>query len=499
MPLRRLTEVEYLNTVRDLFGDPTITTSLPTDPKGTNGFSQAPLLSTDTADMLRTSAETLATKAVANFDAFLACDASSKGEDACADEFIRRFGRRAYRHTLSNDEAANLGDLYRTARTTLGYPLKDAIRVVVTAMLQSPRFLYHWEIDGEAAKVENGVVRLPSFELASRLSYFLWGSMPDDALLDAVDQGKFEDEAGISSQLDRMMGNVKFAQNADVFHTEWLSLDTPVAKDPNLFPQFNEGVQASAREEMRRFVKHVLVDGDGKLDSLFTSTFAEVDSNMASIYGAAGAPASGFGPVQLDGNARAGLLTRAALLLVDSNASQTNPPRAGKLVWEKILCKTIAPPPPGAATAFRFDNAKTVRQNFETLESDGACAGCHKTLNPIGYAFENFDAIGRYRTMDGSKPLDASGSVDTVDGTHDFSSIVELSKQLAGDSDARSCVARTWFHFAMGRDESEADQYSLQSSFGKFRDADFDLRMLVKSFAASRTFRYRAIEPGETP
>jgi len=201
--------------------------------------------------------------------------------------------------------------------------------------------------------------------------------------------------------------------------------------------------------------------------------------------------------VTLDPATRGGLLTRAALLTVDTDASQTNPPRAGKLVWTKILCKTIAPPPPGAAASFHFDKSLSTRQNFEKLDTEPACAGCHATINPIGFAFEHYDAIGRFRSMDGTHAVDSSGSYASASGPKAFGGALDLAQALATDPDATSCVAKTWFRFAAARVEDPKDMYSLQDSFAKFKGAAFDMRALLKGLAMSRTFRYRAVEAGE--
>lgn len=497
MPLRRLGAVEYQNSVRALFGDNTITATMPNDSQASNGFDTAPLLSTDTADNIRTSAEELAKRVTTNFDALFACDVSKSSEDACAEQFIRRFGRRAYRHTLSADEVSSLLALYHSARTDLQENLEDGIRIVVTAMLQSPRFLYHWESTGNPLVLAGATAQLEPFMLASRLSYFLWSSMPDDALLDAADAGKLLDDASLGQQIDRMLASPAFAATAESFHSQWLGLNVPVQKDTRLFPNFSDQFVASAREETNRFIDHVFLQGDARWSTLLTSNYAEVDKTMAGVYGAA-APASGFAPTTVDPNTRAGLFTRASLVMVDSNASQTSPPRAGKFIWTRVLCNTIGAPPAGATAAFHFDDTLSVRQNFEALQTEPACSSCHAALNPLGFAFESYDPVGKFRTTDGTHPIDASGKLTLSNGqTEPFTNIVDLSRLLADDADATSCVARNWFRFASARMETDADTYALESTFAAFRNAGWDIRVMLKSFAMSHTFRYRAVDQGE--
>ena len=498
LQLRRLGGVEYLNTVRDLFGEPTLAIDLPPDPLGSSGFTEAPLVSDTTADDLRGAAETLAARAVQSFDSFFACDTAKTGEDACVEQFVRRFGRRAYRRTVEDEEVHALMGLYHSARTTMTYGMKDAVRLVVTAMLQSPRFLYHWELGAEPLKMEGDVARLSPFTLASRLSYFLWATMPDDALLDAAASGALDSDTELGKQVDRLLKSERFVVSATQFHTEWLGLDAHVSKDPTLFPEYGDAFANSAREEMRRFVRHVFVEGDGRWETLLTSPVADVDATLAKLYGVTvKAGADGFGRVTLDPATRGGLLTRAALITVDTDASQTNPPRAGKLVWSKILCKTIDPPPPGAAASFHFDKGLSTRENFDKLATQPACASCHGILNPIGFAFEHYDAVGRYRTMEGPHTVDSSGSYVSATGTKSFGSVVDMSRALATDADATSCIAKTWFRYAVRRLETDKDVHSLEGAFGSFKASSFDIRAFLTAVTTSRTFRYRALEAGE--
>ncbi len=499
LPLRRLTTVEYENTVRDLFADPAIAVDLPPDPVGAHGFAEAPLLSDDTANALRDSAETLATRAIARFDTLMACDAAAQGDDACARAFVTRFGRRAFRRALASDEVDGFMGLYATAKNDLKYDLKDASRLLVTAFLQSPSFLYHWELGSDPVTHEGAVAKLAPYQLASRLSYFFWSSMPDDALLDHAAAGTLATDAGLTAEVDRLVASDRFAATVTLFHDQWLDLDKDVSKDTTLFPDFGAPLRAAMNDETSRFLRYVFLEGDGKLSTLFTSTVADVDPLMASLYGL---PAGGAGVrrVQLDPATRAGLFTRASLLSVDANASTTNPPRSGAKLWQKVLCKTIAAPPPGAAAAFHFDTTLSTRENFSKLESDPSCKGCHAVINPIGFAFEGYDAIGRRRAMEGSHAIDASGTLAS-DPAHPrpFSSIVDLSATLASDPDATSCVARQWFRFAVQRSETDADRASLEAAYARFTSSTFDVRALLKAFATSRTFRYRAIEAGESP
>jgi hypothetical protein len=498
MPLQRLTRREYVNTVRDLFGDATLNPTLDDDPRGEFGFSEAPLVSSATSQALYDDAQAIAAQVTGNSNMLLGCDPATRGEDACAADFIARFGRRAYRRTLPASETTALMALYGSARKDLQYGLKDAIRVVTAAMLQSPRFLYHWELGSDATSVKNGVVELGPFELASRLSYLLWSSMPDDQLLDAAQSGKLADDAGVAQQVTRMLASDKFKRGLQAFHTEWLDLDRVpgLSKDGKLFPEFNDGLKGAMVDETNRFVSSVFLDGDGRLATLLTSS-SFANAALAKLYGLPPIKGDALQQVSLDPRQRAGLLTQGSVIAALSNPATTNPARAGFMLLSKFMCGVIAPPPPGAATSFTMDPTLTVRGNFERIEKLPSCAGCHQVINPLGYAFEEFDAIGRYRTTDNKLPVDASGHLSSAAGDRTFGNAAELAALMADTPEVQSCVTQRWLRLALRRTDGADDRGSLDGALARARSSRFDLRELLQGIAGSRSFRSRLLEPGE--
>jgi Protein of unknown function (DUF1592)/Protein of unknown function (DUF1588)/Protein of unknown function (DUF1595)/Protein of unknown function (DUF1585)/Protein of unknown function (DUF1587) len=495
---RRLTYREYVNTLADLFPGIDFQAPPDTDANGDFGFSQAALLSDDTTQRLLEAGEDIAAKAVANLDPLLGCSVASQGEDICTAQFVDTFGRRVYRRPVEAAEKSELVALAGQLKTG-GYALKDRIRVIVTAMLQAPAFLYRWELGTATPQVEGKVIKLGPYEIASRLSYFLWSSGPDDQLLDAAATGKLDTNADIDGQLDRMLASSKFQRTVESFHEQWLSLTSldGVSKDATLFPQFGATLKTAMHQETLRFVDDLFSQGSGKLSDLFGSSSSFVNADLAKIYGVAGISGVELRKVSLDPTQRAGILTQASFLSTISNPGATNPPRAGHTMIAKFLCQEIPPAPAGAQAAFKPDPALSTRQNFSVLETQGSCKTCHAILNPIGYAFESFDAIGRFRTQEGSNPVDASGELTTTAGVRPFANAVELGGLLASDADAQACVARNWFRFALARLESSDDAYSLSTSFQRFKEASFDVRAFLKAAAASRTIRYRSAEDGE--
>jgi hypothetical protein len=495
---RRLTHQEYLNTLADLFPSITFQPPADTDADGDFGFAQAALLSDDTTQHLLDTAEEIAGKAVQALDSLLGCDVASKGEDACTSQFIDTTGKRVYRRPLETTEKDELVTLTGQLKSS-GYLLKDRIRVVLTAMLQAPAFLYRWEQGTAPQMLEGQVIKLGPYELASRLSYFLWSSAPDDALLGAAAAGKLDSDADLDSTIGRMLASSKFQRTVESFHEQWLQLSKidGASKDMTLFPEFTPSLKAAMSQETLRFVDDIFTQGSGKTSELFGSSTSFVNAELAKIYGLAGVTGSDMRKVSLDPAQRAGLLTQASFLTTISNPGGTNPPRAGHTVVTNLICQHIPPAPPGAAAQFKPDANLTTRQNFSVLETAAGCKACHSILNPLGYAFESFDPIGRFRTQEGSAPVDASGSLTTGAGVRTFENAVELGKLLATDADAQSCSARKWVRFALARMETASDEYSLATSFARFKESDFDLRELLKGVAMSRTFRFRAPEEGE--
>jgi Protein of unknown function (DUF1592)/Protein of unknown function (DUF1588)/Protein of unknown function (DUF1585) len=323
--------------------------------------------------------------------------------------------------------------------------------------------------------------------------------MPDEELLTAAADGTLTSDVVLSAQIDRMLKSERFAASIERFHSDWLSLNTAPSKDTNLFPEYSPAFAAAARDEMRRFFRSVLLKGDGRWETLLTSTTSEVNADLADIYGVKfTAGPDGFGPVSLDVQSRAGFLTRVGFLTINSNPSRTNPPRVGDVLWQHLLCrKSVGAPPQGATESFRYSEGLTVRQNFVTLEAAPACVGCHASINAIGFSFENYDALGRFRLKDRDFVLDASGGFTSATGPQSFKNIIDLSKTFATDPDATSCVAKQWFRFASRRLENMQDAASLEGAFGKFKGASFDIRVFLKSLIMSRTFRSRGIEAGE--
>jgi len=493
-PLRRLTELELNNSVRSLLRDPGLAwQDLGGDPHGEHGFSE-PAVSVP-AERLYDIAEELSQGA--DLAGLYKCTPASEGEPTCAARFISTVGARAYRRPVEADEQAALLELYTKVRAG-GFDFNGGLRMTMQAMLLSPNFLYHWQLGAASAKKDGAVVALKDYELASRLSYFLWSDMPDDALLEAANKGELTKD-GLSTQVERMLADPRSKNTVQTFHSQWLELEgfMGVSKDATMFPEWNDDLKRSMVQETKAFVADVFSKDTVPLETLFSAPYTFVNESLAKIYGINGIKGTELQRVTLDATQRGGLLTQLSVIATQANPATTNPPRAGKMVFTEVLCQEIADPPAGATESFKTMAELSTRDNFARLEALDTCKGCHKNINPPGFAFEQYDAIGRVRTMEGPHRVDSSGTFKSRAGDLPFTNLASLGAALSTTPELRECVARKWLQFALGRKATTADRYSLDEAFKAFHETNYDVKKLLKAIAMSRTFRYRAPEAGE--
>ena len=497
-PLYRLTRREYNNTVRDLLQDATQPADdFPDDRDRSFLFRRAGLVATQDADLLRTAAETLAKTAIKTPATLLPCDPAT-GEDACAAKFISDFGKRAYRRPLSDGEITRLTAFYQNARTAQKMTFNDAIETLLEGILQSPAFLYHWEAPDLAPKLSGAAVQLGPYDVASRLSYFIWGTMPDAALFDAAAAGKLGSDADITAQARRMLADDKAKDAATAFFREWLELDdiAPLPKDAKAYPDYNDALKGALVDGTDAFAESVLFEGGGKLETLLTADYTFSNQVLAKVYGNS-ASGTTFSKTMLDTSQRLGLLTEPAFLTLAGSPDGSNPVKRGKAVYTKLLCGVLPPPPPNVPPAKPATAGGTTRQRFTEHDQNECAKGCHLLMDPLGYAFEHYDGIGRYRTMDNGQPVDSTGTVNIDGKDQTFADAVELTKILSTSSNVRDCFAKQWFRFAVGRTETDGDAPSIASIATAFATNQFDMRDLAPAIAASRSFRFRSVAAGE--
>ncbi|RYZ06751.1 MAG: DUF1592 domain-containing protein [Myxococcales bacterium] len=494
-PLRRLTRGQYDNSIRDLLGiDGLPSLALSADEKlaafASNAVSPVSRL---TVEQYRDVAEDLAARATRDGASRLTGCEEAMQDAACADRFIASFGRRALRRPLEVAEQERYRGLFSLGAAR-GFG--DGIRLVVTAVLQSPSFLYHLEVAPAPAGTD--VTALDGYELASRLAFTLWSSAPDEDLLSAAAAGELAGAEGIRKQAERLLLSDRARGAIASFHLQWLGLDNllDLEKDASLFPEYDAALATAMRDETVGFADFVLRRGDGKLETLLSAPFTVAGGALLTLYGAAGAPRAD-GTVLLDPLQRAGLLTQASFLAGHSHAGQTSPVQRGLAVRKNLLCTELPDPPMNVnATPPAPDPKATTRQRFEQHRADPSCVGCHQLLDPIGVGFESYDAIGRYRSSENGLPIDASGQlVGAGDASGDFSSAVELAQRLSTSADVRACLQKQWFRFSLGRFEAAADACSLQQLASAFETSGHDVRALLLALVTSDSFRYRKVQP----
>ena len=493
-PVRRLTRDQYNNTVRDLIG----ATGNPADALGLDE-KIGPFASNAIAPVDETLvqqhqevAASLALAAKARMTTISPCNLATDTGTTCATQFVTQFGQKAYRRPLTSAEITSYVSLYTLGRT--GVDAANGFRLVVEAMLQSPFFLYHHDV-GSTGTPQTGTVKVTPFELASRLAYFVWNSMPDDTLFGLAANGTIADEAVLTAQVQRLLMSDRAAPTIALFHRQWLDVtDLPDrAKDAAVYPRFNAALADAMMQEVALFTDHVVRKGDGLFKTLMTSNLAFPQGGLFSVYGVT--QPSGFtvgSQVALDATKRAGILTQAAFLTRWSHGNQTSPVHRGRLVRLNVMCGYIPPPPANANTSPPPPTAATTtRERFAQHVADPTCATCHTLMDPIGLGFENFDGIGAYRTMDGLGAVDATGNI--VGGGADlagtFNGALELANKLANAREVQGCFANQWFRFSMGRMESTNDACSIQGIRDAFRASGGNIRELITKVVLSPAFR----------
>ncbi|MEO5769828.1 MAG: DUF1592 domain-containing protein, partial [Polyangia bacterium] len=372
---------------------------------------------------------------------------------------------------------------------------KNGLKLAIASMLVSPRYLYRVEFGVPAAAGET-TVRLDSWEMASRLSYLLWGTMPDAPLIASAQAGQLMTDEQIAAQVDRMLKDpTRTRLMARNFHEQWLKLyDLPGReKDATTYPTWDEKLLPLMAEETQRFVEYVVFDGQGTVQELLTAPYTFMNATLAKHYDPRSTMTSAtFTKVPLDAAQRGGVLMQGALMTQLANADQSNPVRRGKFVREQILCQQLQPPPGNVDIVLpKLDPALTTRERFSQHRDNMACAGCHTLTDPIGLGLENFDAVGRWRDKENGKVIDASGEVTgTADGK--FNGPMELARKLSTNEAVASCVVQKWFTYGYGREPAATeDACSVDQLNREFVASGYKIRDLIVALTKTQAFRYR--------
>jgi hypothetical protein len=497
-PVRRLTRFEYSNTLRDLLNDVTFPgDSLPPETKG-NGFSNdaaqitTPRLLVDAYQSVAHNAASRAVTNAANLAKIAPCDTATLGEAVCSQQFVDTFGSRAFRRPLEADERMAFLGVFAAGRSGGAYA--DGIAAVIEMALQSPQFLYRVEFGVPVANT--GVARPTSYEMASRLSYLYWGSLPDDTLLGAAKTGQLDTRQQVLEQATRMLADPRTREVVRYFHDTLygiVGLDG-LQRDTTFFPTYTAALGTLFRRETEQFLDSVVWDGPGDFATMFSGSYTFLNATLANFYGVTGVAGDAFQRVNLDPMRRAGFLTQASILTATTPGSHNNPVARGKFVYTQVLCQPVPDPPPGLNVVEPpFDPTRTTRERFIAHRTSPSCAGCHSRLDNIGFGFEHYNGVGLWQDLDNGKPIDDSGNVPDGDIAGDFRGAVNLADKIAQSHDARNCYVGQWLDFAYGRLEQQADACTRATLGNAFETAKGNVKSLLLALTQTDDFLYRPL------
>ena len=510
-PLRRLSQAEYRHTVVDLLGEGVVPPSaLEEDarPGGEHGLVAIGVstfaVSSAGVQKYEDAAYSLAAQALVQREdpsAFVGCRPGGVVDGGCADQFIRHFGRRAWRRPLTPEERTRLVAIASEAAERLG-DFHEGLAFAVATVLQSPNFIFRAEV-GRPSATRPGYNELTPWEIATRLSYLLWSTTPDDALLDAAATGALATNEGLEEEARRMLADPKAHQGLRAFFDDMLVLDRlldagAIQKDPTVFLHYNAEVGPSAREETLQFLEDLILDRDAPWGEAFTSRRTFIDRTLASIYAVPAPSRQGFGLFEHpESTGRRGLLGQIGFLIANSNRATSSATKRGAYIREVLLCQPIPPPPPDVNTALEpsSSEAPTLRDRVARHLEDPSCAGCHQLMDPLGLGLENFDAIGRYRDTENGVRIDASGYLN--DGAS-FEDSAGLGDALADSQVARDCLVRTLFRYGTGHVEVASETAALHDLERQFAASDYRVKSLLLALATSDAFRFVLPPSNET-
>jgi hypothetical protein len=498
--LPRLTRVQYDNTIRDLVGISAEHSSMlapdtpgSVDQRAWDGYQKA--------------ADAIAKQVMADSSARAKVFPCSTDSAACAREIITTFGQRAFRRPLTEAEIARFEKLYTDRATiTANGTMAEAQELIVRAFLLSPSFLTRAEI---SEKPEGEYLALNGYEVASRLSYMIWGSMPDDELFAAAAANALSTPEAILAQAKRLLADPKGRSMVAAFHDHYLHKGPGtrwgnIVRDTGVYPTYTPALGALMNQETERFIEYVVFEKGGTFQDLVTSTVGFVNADLAPLYGLD--PAN-FGPelvkVDLDPTQRSGLFTRVGFLSAYSLANRPSPILRGAFIQKEVLCTSIGAPPPGAeSTPLPTEGLATNRERVTAQTAGADCRGCHHAyINPTGFALESYDAIGRYQTTEPGTgaPIDTTASVMIGEDTVDVDGPVELANAIAASPEANKCYARKWVQVAYERSLTNEDSCTVDDLTAKLTAGGYTVLDLIADLTQAESFRYRAVPSEVSP
>jgi hypothetical protein len=496
-PLRRLSRFQYDNAVRDLFGDMSrpaqrlpydtwtdIGDDLVPDPVWVPGFHE---LAHDFA--------VDATRSPAALTATLGCDPEVDGEAACRTALIDALLPRIFRQPLSAEDVEEFERLFDVGRAAGGDTFGSGVRMVLEVALQSPEFLYRAELgeplDLPSSDPRSGWGRPTPFEMASRLSFLLWGSTPDPALLSQAAAGGLRTKEEVRTAAETLLEDERSRDVIRYFHERLLALRDapfPASEDPS-HPAFTAEIAALFRSETTAFLDDVGSSGPGGFAALVSAPFTYLNEPLAAYYGIPGVTGPDLRQVSLSSPPYAGILTQGSFLAANSLVGHSAPSLRGFRIAKGLFCLNVVPEP--VLVDRPLPEGVTTREWMEAAVSEPSCAGCHHLVDPIGYALEHFDQAGRYRDTEVGKPIDAAAEITLLDGTHSVDGAADLGRLIAESPEAHACYVTQWAAYAYGNTaDLLLDACSRAALTDAFERSNGDIRAVLLELTQTDAFLY---------
>ena len=415
------------------------------------------------------------------------CRPTPETKTDCARQIISHFAQRAFRRPVKPEEVERLVKFVELAEKE-GENFETGIKLALEAVLVSPPFLFRGELQPDPNN-PSSVYPIDEYALASRLSYFLWSTMPDDELFAEAERGTLR--KNLEKQVRRMLRDPKAHALVENFAGQWLQLRSlkVVAPDLELFPEFDEELRAAMQRETELFIEHIVREDRPVLDFL-DADYTFVNERLARHYGVAGVQGDEFRRISLKGTPRGGILTHGSILTITSNPTRTSPVKRGKWVLENFLGTVPPPPPPDVPELKETELTGTLRQRMEQHRENPTCASCHALMDPIGFGFENFDAIGAWRRLDGESPVDPTGTLvsgESFKGVNDLRTILVKRKR----EEFARCLAEKMLTYGLGRGVGYYDKCALDQITKGLKKRDYKFSALVLEVAKSTPFQMR--------
>jgi hypothetical protein len=495
-PTWRLTNLEYQNSVRDLLG---VASNTPLDPDGAMAGYKVGLVAGD-ATVAGYHDAAIEAAAAADVQKLVPCDAAAitATPAECAGKFIDAIAPKAFRRPVDADTRAAMLALFTGVSGQFGF---DAgVRAVIEELLQSPYFLYHLELEEQAKGA--GAVKVGGYSMASRLSYLIWGTLPDDALFAKAAADQLSTAEQIEGEARRLLADPRAHTGLYNFYEQWLRADRlPPAKGGKYQGAYNDAMRASILASFDAQVDASLWQPQNGVGVLLTATQAFVNEQTAPLFGVSGIQGANLQVASINPQERIGILAHPAIMGALATEDGTHPIKRGVFVWDQLLCQDLPNPPPNVPVFPGVPANASTRQAFETFTSDVVCMACHRRINPVGFLFENYDTLGAYTKVDDNgQPVNAAGTIVgavTKDGMDDApvdvatNTAVDLAKNMSQSASVARCLVTQLYRYSVKRHETSGDNASIDTLAGAYASTAQSMPELLVGLTKSEAFLNR--------